>query len=125
MTKTDYRQATNDIVVNVQITLPMASVTAAVEQLAPIIASQLQTVWTQPAMAPAEEKAAPIPKIPPLPEAPDRLAYSLRETADLLGLSYHSVLRLTKRGLLKYSGALRLKLISKQEIERFLKSTTI
>jgi hypothetical protein len=125
MTKNHYPQPINDIVVNVQITLPMASIAAAVEQLAPIIASHLQTVWMQPVPAAAEEKPATIPNIPKFPEAPDRLAYSLRETANLLGVSYHSVLRLTKRGLLKYSGALRLKLISKQEIERFLKSTTI
>jgi hypothetical protein len=125
MTKTDYRHPTNDIVVNVQITLPMASLAAAVEQLAPIIASHIKTALTPQAAAPAEEIPASAPKIPQLSGAPERLAYSMNETADLLGLSYHSVLRLIKRGLLKYSGALRLKLISKQEIERFLKSTTI
>ena len=44
----------------------------------------------------------------------------MRETSAMLGLSYISVHRLLKRGLLKSSSALRHKLISRQEIERFL-----
>ncbi len=55
---------------------------------------------------------------------PLRLAYSVQETADLLGISYKSVYRLIQRRLLKPSGAMRHKLISKTEIERFLKETT-
>jgi excisionase family DNA binding protein len=53
-----------------------------------------------------------------------RLAYSLKETANLLGVSYASVNRLVQRGLLKSSRALRTKLISRKEIERFLAETT-
>jgi excisionase family DNA binding protein len=52
-----------------------------------------------------------------------RLAYSIRETAEILGVSYITVYRLLKRGLLKSSTALRHKLIPAAEIERFLKST--
>lgn len=52
-----------------------------------------------------------------------RMAYSVRETADLLGVSYMTVHRLLKRGLLHSSSALRHKLIPASEIERFLKDT--
>ncbi len=52
-----------------------------------------------------------------------RLAYSMQETAQVMGISYISVHRLLKRGLLKSSSALRHKLIPHAEIERFLKST--
>jgi len=52
-----------------------------------------------------------------------RLAYSMAETAELLGLSYQTVYRLHKRGLLNSSSALRHKLFPKSEIERFLQST--
>ena len=49
-----------------------------------------------------------------------RLAFSMRESAGALGISYISVHRLVKRGLLRTSGALRNKLIAKTELERFL-----
>jgi excisionase family DNA binding protein len=55
--------------------------------------------------------------------AAPRLAYTMRETADLLGISYMTVHRLIKRGLLHSSSALRHKLIPASEIERFLKDT--
>ena len=53
-------------------------------------------------------------------EALPRLAFSLQETADMLGLSYITVYRLVQRGKLKSSGPLRTKLITKLEIDRFL-----
>ena len=53
-----------------------------------------------------------------------RLAFTMRETAEILGISYTSVLRLVKRGLLRASTALRHKVISRAEIDRFLKATT-
>ena len=53
-----------------------------------------------------------------------RLAFSMRETALILGVSYITVHRLIQRGLLRSSTALRTKLISKSEIDRFLKVTT-
>ena len=52
-----------------------------------------------------------------------RLAYTMKETANMLGVSYITVHRLLKRGLLRSSTALRHKLIPKAEIDRFLKST--
>ena len=52
-----------------------------------------------------------------------RLAYTMRETAAALGVNYQTIYRLNKRGLLKSSGALRTKLFSISEIERFLRQT--
>ena len=54
---------------------------------------------------------------------PSRLAYSVSETAELLGVSRVSVYRLIERGLLRASGALRHRLIAQSEIERFLADT--
>jgi len=56
---------------------------------------------------------------PPLP----RLAYTMEETAKILGVSYITVHRLLKRGLLRSSTALRHKLIPYSEIQRFLRET--
>jgi hypothetical protein len=53
-----------------------------------------------------------------------RLAYTMHETAAILGVSYITIHRLLKRGLLRSSTALRHKLIPAVEIERFLKTTT-
>jgi excisionase family DNA binding protein len=58
-------------------------------------------------------------KTPALP----RLAYTMEETADILGVSYITVHRLLKRGLLRSSTALRHKLIPYSEIQRFLRDT--
>jgi hypothetical protein len=52
-----------------------------------------------------------------------RLAYTMQETASILGVSYITVHRLLKRGLLRSSSALRHKVIPVTEIERFLNST--
>jgi excisionase family DNA binding protein len=52
-----------------------------------------------------------------------RLAYTMRETAEILGVSYITVHRLIKRGLLKNLKACRHKIIPAAEIERFLKET--
>jgi predicted DNA-binding transcriptional regulator AlpA len=56
------------------------------------------------------------------PDILPRMAFSMAETATILGLSYQTVYRLNKRGLLKSSSALRHKLFPKAEIERFLRS---
>jgi excisionase family DNA binding protein len=53
-----------------------------------------------------------------------RLAFSVRETAEMLGISEKTVRRLISRGLLRPSRALRHLLIPKKEIERFLEQTT-
>lgn len=50
-----------------------------------------------------------------------RLAFSLKEAASMLGLSYITCYRLVKRGKLKSSGGLRTMLIARTELERFLK----
>ena len=57
-----------------------------------------------------------------LPER--KLAYSMQESADLLGVSYITVHRLLKRGLLRSSSAIRNKIIPHAELERFLQATT-
>lgn len=52
-----------------------------------------------------------------------RLAYSMRETAEILGVSYITVHRLLKRGKLRASDAIRNKVIPKTEIEKFLRDS--
>jgi len=47
----------------------------------------------------------------------------MQEMADIFGVPHITVHRLIKRGLLQSSSALRHKLISKSEIERFLQQT--
>lgn len=60
-------------------------------------------------------------KIESHPATPEpRMAYSMQETAQILGVGYTTVHRLIKRGLLKSSHALRIKIIARTEIERFL-----
>jgi excisionase family DNA binding protein len=56
----------------------------------------------------------------PCPAGLPRLAYSLKEVAAMLGISYTSVHRLVQRGELRSSGGLRHKLIAAGELERFL-----
>jgi len=53
-----------------------------------------------------------------------RLAFSVKETAAMLGLSEKTIRRLIARGLLRSSRALRHLLIPKKEIDRFLDQTT-
>ena len=60
---------------------------------------------------------------PPLNGTPPRLAYSVQETACMLGVCDKSIRRLILRGLLRPSRALRHILIPKQEIDRFLRDT--
>jgi len=69
----------------------------------------------------------PLARGPQLPEGDSklpRLAFSVKETAGILGISEKTVHRLICRGLLKSSLALRTKLIAKSEIERFLRDTS-
>jgi len=57
------------------------------------------------------------------PAPQERIAYSIHEAADLLGVDYFSVYRLIQRGKLKACRALRGKfLISKAELFRLLNS---
>lgn len=55
---------------------------------------------------------------------PPRLAFSVKEAGEILGISEKSVRRLILRGLLRPSRALRHLLIPKKEIERFLEETS-
>ena len=57
------------------------------------------------------------------PSRTPRMAFSVRETADTLGVSEKTVRRLVARRLLNPSRALRHLLISKKEVERFLEET--
>ena len=57
----------------------------------------------------------------PLP----RLAYTMRETAAILGVSYITVHRLLKRGKIRASDAIRNKVIPQTEIERFLRESIV
>ena len=54
---------------------------------------------------------------------PLRLAFSVQETAHILGVSHKTVHRLVARGLLRSSKALRHLLIPRFEIDRFLKDS--
>jgi excisionase family DNA binding protein len=55
--------------------------------------------------------------------ATERLAYSIQESADLLGVNYFSVYRLIQRGKLKACRALRGKLlIPRAELLKLLKT---
>ena len=54
----------------------------------------------------------------------NRLAYSRREVAEILGVSPITVDRLAKRGLLRPSRATRRPLYPKWELERFLRETS-
>ncbi len=44
----------------------------------------------------------------------------MREAAESIGVSYITMHRLLKRGLIRSSNALRTKIISRAELERFL-----
>jgi excisionase family DNA binding protein len=66
------------------------------------------------------EKNAPKTEEPP---ALPRLAYNIREVAEILGVSPATIRRWIKCGWLKCSWASRHKLIPRSEIERFLKDT--
>ena len=52
-----------------------------------------------------------------------RVAFSVKETAEVLGVSEKTVRRLVTRQLLRPSRALRHLLISKKEVDRFLAET--
>jgi excisionase family DNA binding protein len=70
------------------------------------------------------ETTIPIPAPAPVSAAtPERLAYSIEEAAQMLGVHYFSVYRLIQRGKLKPCRALRGKfLIPRTELLKLLKS---
>lgn len=63
------------------------------------------------------------PRVPA--ELPDgiQLAYTAAEASRLLSISTRTLKRLEERGLIRSSKALRTKLYSHRELERFLEST--
>ena len=61
----------------------------------------------------------PVTTVPPPPT--ERLAYSIQESADMLGVNYFSIYRLIQRGKLKACRALRGKLlVSRTELLKLL-----
>ncbi len=54
-----------------------------------------------------------------------RIAYKLSEAATLLGVSTTTIRRAIKRGLIKPSRAFRHVIISKEELNRFLVTTSL
>ena len=71
----------------------------------------------------AQTKPMNILTTDPTVSSSPRLAYSIQETARMLGVCDKSVRRLILRGLLRPSRALRHILIPRDEIERFLRET--
>jgi len=64
-----------------------------------------------------------LPKPEETPATTERLAYSVQEAADLLGVNYFSVYRLIQRGKLKACRALRGKLlVPRSELLKLLKT---
>lgn len=65
----------------------------------------------------------PTPPSPPAPpkQPPPKLSYTLKELAKELGVSRASIYRLTARGLLTPLPYLRVKIYSREEVERFLR----
>ena len=53
-----------------------------------------------------------------------KLAYTLREASDVLGLSTRTIRRLVNRGLLHPSRASQRFIFSHKELDRFLEQTT-
>jgi hypothetical protein len=64
-----------------------------------------------------------------IPQAPGiatpRYAFTREEAANVLGISPATIDRLTKRNLLRPSRATRWPLYSSQELQRFLRDTTV
>jgi DNA-directed RNA polymerase specialized sigma24 family protein len=110
MKHTQHEVNSTDHVLKLQITMPAEIMKSMVDQLASVLVDQLKATFPVSVKQPQQER---------------KLAYSLKETARLLGISYNSVYRLMQRGLLKSSSALRTKLISEKEILRFLSDTSV
>ena len=70
-----------------------------------------------------EQAEASKDKLPSLLQQPPnlpRLAFTMRETAEILGVSYITVHRWIKRGKLRCLGSIRNRMIPLSEIQRFL-----
>ncbi len=119
-------------------TFPARAVTGAPEKVPKMktgYCNPLNAVNSEPIQPPLANAAGPqgsaafgqqaaMPSTTHTGPSPQRLAFSVGETAALLGVSVKTVRRLINRGLLRASRALRHLLIPKKEIERFLDRTT-
>jgi excisionase family DNA binding protein len=83
----------------------------------------IDTVNTTGRVEASEKQAANSQNINATTNALPRLAFTMKETAEILGVSYITVHRLLKRGKLRASDAIRNKVIPKTEIERFLRES--
>ena len=78
------------------------------------------------APAPEDSFASPSPAADTAPQPNGiRLAFSVKEAAQMLGVSEKTVRRLINRGLLRSSRAIRHLLIPRKAIERFLDETSM
>lgn len=75
-------------------------------------------------LQPSPTNTTPGPRLSVGELRPARMSFTVKQTAELLGVGDATVYRLLKRGLLRSSSALRTKVIPKSEIERFLNETT-
>lgn len=66
---------------------------------------------------------APTTDITSAKPALPKLAYSMAEAAEVIGVSYVTMHRLLKRGLIRSSSALRHKVIPHTELVKFLTTT--
>ena len=66
------------------------------------------------------EAASPVPPSPPAKPLTPKLAYTLKELSEELGISRVSLYRFEVRGLLKPLPYFRHKVFSREEVERFL-----
>jgi excisionase family DNA binding protein len=74
-------------------------------------------------VADAETRMEDAPKAADPQRTTERLAYSVQEAADMLGVNYFSVYRLIQRGKLKVCRALRGKLlVPRTELLKLLKT---
>jgi hypothetical protein len=85
MHKSDQKAQINDLILNVQITVPMDKLRLIVEELAPLIASHLNPVTLTPRQE-STSKPAPVSQLRPATPDAERVAYTIHETADLLGV---------------------------------------
>jgi excisionase family DNA binding protein len=75
--------------------------------------------------SPAPEPGQNILQLPEQVEGLPKLAFTVIEAAQILGISYNSAYRLTASGKLGYSNALRRRMIPRTELEEFLKRTMV
>jgi hypothetical protein len=111
------------ITITGQLTISRAALTEMLRSAQPPPAKVEAPVAPAAPQAPAAV-AEKLPEMPTGKKGVPRLAFTRRETAEVLGISPASVDRLAQRGLLQSSAALKKPLFARSEIERFLKETS-